>query len=143
MLEVLTVLAIIGILVAIAIPVFSGYRESALIKRCCIELVELELEISAYQLENGEFPPELTDMDPTPRLDPWGQTYRYLRIEGSNINGKGPLRKDKGDNPLNTDYDLYSIGKDGKTKLPFTAKDALDDVVRAHNGAYIGLADEH
>jgi general secretion pathway protein G len=44
---------------------------------------------------------------------------------------------------LNTDYDLYSMGKDGKTKGPLTAKDSHDDVIRANDGRFIGLASEY
>ncbi len=140
LLELLTVLAIVGILVAIAIPAFSDYREKALIQRCCVELHGIELEIIAYQLENDEFPSTLTDIYPTPRLDPWNQPYQYLRIAGGDITGKGDLRRDKFLNPLNTDFDLYSIGQDGKTQTALTSTFARDDIVRANSGAYIGIA---
>jgi general secretion pathway protein G len=42
--------------------------------------------------------------------------------------------------PINSDYDLYSIGKDGESVAPLTAKKSWDDVIRAADGAYIGLA---
>ena len=42
--------------------------------------------------------------------------------------------------PVNSDYDLYSMGKDKKSAAPFTAKASRDDVVRANNGGYVGLA---
>jgi general secretion pathway protein G len=31
------------------------------------------------------------------------------------------------------------MGEDGKSKLPLTAKESHDDIVRANNGAFIGL----
>jgi general secretion pathway protein G len=43
--------------------------------------------------------------------------------------------------PINTDYDLYSMGKDGKSQPPLTAKDSRDDIIRANDGAYIGPAE--
>jgi general secretion pathway protein G len=49
-------------------------------------------------------------------------------------------RKDKQLQPINTDYDLYSVGKDGDSVAPLTAKKSLDDIVRAGEGAYVGLA---
>ncbi len=49
-------------------------------------------------------------------------------------------RKDKQLHPINSDYDLYSVGKDGETVAPLTAKKSWDDVIRAADGAYIGLA---
>jgi len=40
--------------------------------------------------------------------------------------------------PVNSDYDLYSMGSDGKSRPPFTARASLDDIVRASNGGYVG-----
>ena len=42
--------------------------------------------------------------------------------------------------PINTDFDLYSVGADGRTAAPLTARFSHDDVVRANNGSFIGLA---
>jgi len=52
----------------------------------------------------------------------------------------GSARKDHFLVPLNSDYDLYSVGKDGKSRAPLSAPDSADDVIRANDGAYIGLA---
>jgi general secretion pathway protein G len=42
--------------------------------------------------------------------------------------------------PLNDDFDLYSIGADGRSRPAITHPDSLDDVVRGANGAFVGLA---
>jgi general secretion pathway protein G len=52
-------------------------------------------------------------------------------------------RWNKFEKPLNTDFDLYSMGKDGKTKPKTTDKDSFDDIIRANNGTFVGLASEH
>jgi general secretion pathway protein G len=57
---------------------------------------------------------------------------------GGNAGGK--CRKDKSLHPINSDYDLYSMGEDGKSQDPLTAKVSRDDIVRASNGGFIGLA---
>ena len=76
--------------------------------------------------------------------DPWGRPYRYLRIDGGTTPGiRGKRRRDKNANPVNSDYDLYSMGRDGKTAAQFMAKKARDDIVRANDGSYHGLAGEH
>jgi len=66
---------------------------------------------------------------------------------GSNNDGgssgnsaKGKARKDHSLVPLNTDYDLYSKGKDGQSRPPLPAPVSQDDVLRANNGGFIGLA---
>ncbi len=42
----------------------------------------------------------------------------YLNL--FNKQGKGGNRKDKKLNPLNSDFDLYSMGKDGVSKTQIT-----------------------
>ena len=77
-------------------------------------------------------------------IDAWGRPYQYLRIDGSTTPGiNGTRRRDKNANPVNSDYDLYSMGRDGKTTPQFTAKNARDDIVRASDGKYFGLAEDH
>ena len=49
------------------------------------------------------------------------------------------MRKDHKMVPVNSDFDLYSKGRDGKSQTPFTSKASRDDIVRANNGRYIGL----
>ena len=43
---------------------------------------------------------------------------------------------------LNTDFDLYSAGPDGETRAPLTAKVSKDDVLRALDGGFFGVAED-
>jgi general secretion pathway protein G len=52
----------------------------------------------------------------------------------------GQARKDHFLVPINSDYDLYSMGKDGDSVPPLGAQKSLDDVVRANDGGFVGLA---
>lgn len=54
--------------------------------------------------------------------------------------GSGKPRKDHFLHPVTSDFDLYSMGKDGETVAPLTAQKSHDDVIRASDGAYYGLA---
>ena len=54
----------------------------------------------------------------------------------------GKMRRDRFLKPLNSDYDLYSVGKDGESKRNLDARKSWDDVIRAVNGLYVGLASE-
>ena len=51
-------------------------------------------------------------------------------------------RKDRFLTPVNSDYDLYSVGIDGDSQAAFTAKVSRDDVVRANDGGFVGLAED-
>ena len=35
---------------------------------------------------------------------------------------------------------MYSMGPDGVTQSQITQRDSVDDVIRASNGSYVGLA---
>lgn len=52
----------------------------------------------------------------------------------------GSVRKDRFLAPINTDFDLYSMGPDGDSKSQLNAKASRDDIIRAANGAYFGVA---
>jgi general secretion pathway protein G len=53
------------------------------------------------------------------------------------------MRKDRNLVPINSDYDLYSVGPDGDSSLPLTAATSRDDIVRANDGRFIGKAEDY
>ena len=84
-------------------------------------------------------PASLADIGRAGLLDPWTRPYHYTNLTTTN---KGKARKDRRLNPINSDYDLFSAGKNGVFKPQVSQKDSLDDVIRARDGAYIGLAED-
>ncbi|HNP83287.1 MAG TPA: prepilin-type N-terminal cleavage/methylation domain-containing protein [Nitrospira sp.] len=66
----------------------------------------------------------------------------YAAQGGDGNASKGKPRKDRFLHPINSDYDLYSMGKDGESVEPLTAKKSHDDVIRANDGGFVGLAVE-
>jgi general secretion pathway protein G len=108
------------------------------------ELKMIEKAIANFSAERGRLPDSLNDIGLSPMTDPWGRPYRYLRIAGNEAPGiPGDRRKDRNANPVNSDYDLYSVGRDGLTAAQFDSDKARDDIVRANDGAYFGLAEDH
>ena len=138
LIELLIVLAIISTLSAIAVPTFQAYIDKTRVTRAMADIQMISLEISAYQAENDAVPASLAEVGYDTLRDPWGNLYQYLNIETAQ--GTGKLRKDKFLVPINSDYDLYSMGKDGESQAPLTAKASRDDIIRANDGGYIGLA---
>jgi general secretion pathway protein G len=59
---------------------------------------------------------------------------------GPPCGGIGGARKDRFLVPINSDFDLYSMGKDGNTFLPLTAPQSHDDIIRANDGGFYGMA---
>ena len=138
--ELVTVIAILGIISSIAIPAYSTYVEKAKKTACIAEIRMLEKDILAYAEANGNLPNNLNNIGLGNILDPWGNPYQYLPVAGT---PQGQLRKDRFLVPLNSDFDLYSMGKDGRSTPPLTAKASHDDILRANDGGYVGLASEY
>lgn len=138
--ELISVVGIVAILAAIAIPSYAASISKMRISRAIAELHMLDQEIFVYKTDKGSLPNSLSEIGQMQLNDPWGGPYQYLKIEGSNIHGVGRLRRDRFLNPLDTDYDLYSMGPDGASKPNLNARESLDDVVRVSNGGFIGLA---
>jgi general secretion pathway protein G len=144
LIEVFIVIAIIGTLSAIAIPNYLRYKNEAMIMVAVTDIRMIEKQISLFAFDNdGQLPDRLSDLTTIGTVnDPWGHPYQYLRIDGGSVKGKGKLRKNMSDNPVNTDYDLYSMGKDGRSKPQFPKAESRDDIVRAYEGQYVGLVSE-
>lgn len=141
LIELLLVVLMMGVLSSIAYPQYSDYRERVKRTNAITDIRVLQTLLQVYALDRGAFPASLADVGNSGRLDPWGRPYVYLDL--TTINGKGKARKDRKFNPLNSDFDLYSLGKDGASKQQLTNKDSLDDIVRANDGAYVGLAADY
>jgi len=144
LMELSIAIAVIGILAGIAVPSYISYRNNAKISTAINEMKMIEFDITDYVYENEEYPDSLSDIGKDDLTDPWGNPYQYLRIDGGTTPGlNGKRRRDKNANPVNSDFDLYSMGQDGKTSAQFTAKNARDDIVRANDGEYYGVAEKH
>jgi general secretion pathway protein G len=139
LIEVMLAIALLAILIAVALPFYKGYKERVRVAQAVTDIAAMAAIASNYWNDNHAYPNSLSDIGLAGKLDPWGYPYVYYNIDA---NGKGHARKDHALNPLNTDFDLYSVGPDGVTKPQITQKDSLDDVIRASNGAYVGLASQ-
>lgn len=141
LLELTIVTVIIGILASMAAPNVQRVREKALVARAIGDMKAIEIELNQYHATNMLPPDDLTAIDREGLLDPWGNPYAYLRIAGAGKGGQGAFRKDKFLVPLNSDFDLYSMGPDGQSKAPLASPVSKDDIIRANDGSYMGIAE--
>jgi general secretion pathway protein G len=140
LIEILIALAIIAILAGIALGAYERYRERSRVMQAVVDIGAISASIKMYELEERQLPTNLDAVRAGSRLDPWGRPYQYFDL-GSH-KGNGMARKDKKLAPLNSDFDLYSLGKDGQSKAPLVTPVSRDDVVRARDGKFIGLAQD-
>lgn len=134
---------VLAVLAAIAVPGYSGYRDRVNNADAEADITKIAQSIDRFYIAFNRYPNDLNEAGVGGLQDPWGHAYQYLRIDGAGLKGNGKLRKDKNLVPINTDYDLYSKGKDGNTVGPLTANQSKDDIVRANNGQFIGLAADY
>src|SRR5574341_1665893 len=138
--EVLVTIAIVVAAMAIALPSYSSYRERALVAQAITDIGALNVSVRHYITENRVPPPSLSAIGASGKLDPWGNPYQYTDLTTAGIS---KARKNKNLVPINSEYDLYSMGKDGLSKLPLTVPVSRDDVILANDGRFIGLASKY
>ena len=139
LIELLIVLAVIGILASIGLLLYANFTEQARIARAVADIANLGSEILTFEATNERLPNNLAEIGRATFLDPWGRPYEYLNVSLS----PGLARKDMALVPINTTFDLYSKGKDGASSPPLTASGSRDDIVRANDGQFIGLASNY
>ncbi len=144
LIELLIVIAIIGILAAIAIPNLLNAVQRGKQKRTMSDMRALATAIEAYAVDNNNYPPaacnpgiftggteqllatdSFTNLTPTyiaqpPKTDGWGRFMRYARNAATN------------------EYRVRSLGRNGSASGLFcgTTTDFNDDIVYA-NGTFI------
>jgi general secretion pathway protein G len=145
LIEVLLIVAIIGTLLALLVPTYTNILEKARANQAITDIIQISRKLDDFLTDNGTLPETLEeliqDSKPLNLTDPWGNPYEYLVILGKKKNEiQGMWRKDRFMVPINSDYDLYSMGKDGSSVAPLTARASWDDIVRASDGDYVGYA---
>jgi general secretion pathway protein G len=137
--ELLIVVAMVGTLAAIGVPAYNNYIDKTRNHQAIEDIRFIEAAIKMFRTERGDLPDSLDQVPSTQLSDPWDNTYRYFRIAGRPEHEvKGKWRMDHSQVPVNSDFDLYSMGKDGRSNPRFTAQMSRDDIVRANDGAYVG-----
>ncbi len=114
LIELMLVIAIIGILAASVIPRFAGGRQRAETARAKSDIANIGLALYLYELDMGQYPNGLSALLEKPGdggdrwkgpylkqgaklADPWGHDYVYAEKSDHNL-----------------DYDLASSGPDGR-----------------------------
>jgi len=138
--ELIIALAIVAVLAGLAGAGYTRYRERLRVTQAVADIGAIAASIKRHELENRAMPGSLGEVGAGARLDPWGRPYQYVDL--GSMKGNGMARKDKKLAPLNSDFDLYSLGKDGQSKPPLVTPVSRDDVVRARDGQFIGLAQD-
>ena len=112
--ELIVAIAILGLLMAVAVPAYMGWVERGRVRSTEATIQNIKTTIFQYNLDTGTYPRALRDlevrpsdeaiarkwrgpyMQSVPEDDPWGNPYVYRAVSGQ----KNP-------------YELYSTGSKG------------------------------
>jgi general secretion pathway protein G len=142
LLELLMVVTIAGTLLTVAGASFTSVRQKAMIVQAKVDLSGMLQALERYRMRRpGRLPLTLAELGYANLLDPWGNPYVYLNF--SQVKGKGAMRKDHNLVPINSEFDLYSMGPDGQSRPPLTAKASRDDIIVGNDGQFIGPASDY
>jgi general secretion pathway protein G len=153
LIEMLITVAIVSVLMLVAVPAYEDSQRKSRVAQCQADLVMISQRLKKYEAFNYAFPDSLAVLGSV-EPDPWGNDYQYLNL--TNYTDKGKLatkgkggakapkpRKDKNLKPMNSDFDLFSMGADGDYKENLSAQVSQDDCIRANDGVFIGLAKDY
>ena len=141
--ELTQVMVVVGLLAALAVPNVRRMQEDVKVAKAQSDIRTLAANARDYKLVNKELPDNLEMVGAKDPLDPWGNKYEYLVIEDENKRRFGKPRQDRFLRPINRDFDLFSMGPDGKSSDNLTHPDSLDDIIRANDGNYVGIAEAY
>ena len=151
-LEILVVASIVVILAAMAAPRYEAALDAARIAKAIGDIKAIEKDVQVHFVLNGCYPGSLTDLGRDTLRDPWGNAYVYNVLTPKHGTCQacdaacvplGKARKDHKLVPINSDFDLFSMGKDGQLTGPLTASASHDDIVRGSDGVFVGLAADY
>lgn len=139
--ELLIVMAILMVVSAMAIPSMQSAILSAKVSRSVGDVRTIGQAALGYYAENGAAPNTLADIGYDQQVDAWDRPYQYLGF--TSTTNTSLMRTDRFGVPINTFFDLYSMGPDGETATSLTATQSQDDVIWANDGYYMGLASNY
>jgi len=141
LIELTLVTVIMGTLAALAVPNLQAVVERARMAKTIGDISSMGQSLTEYAFTHGDtYPTSLAGIGMDGLLDSWGTPYQYLVVAGAQ--GKGGFRKDKFLVPINSDYDLYSMGPDRESVAPLNSPVSHDDIIRANDGGFVGIAED-
>ena len=141
LIEVMLAVTILGILLTLIATMYQSYRDRVDVNRAVSDIMVISASIKEFNKEYDRFPVSLAEIGKDTIRDPWGAAYAY--VDHTDVAGRGSFRKDKNIVPINSDFDVWSNGKDGATAPALTAQPSRDDVIRANDGGFFGLASKY
>ena len=142
-LEVSVAAAGVMTMMAIAAPSLEDAREGMRVHEAVTDITVIQFQVTKYELRYGTIPANTAAMNLPEDVatDPWGHPYVYLNHETPDPSDARP-REDKFLKPINSAYDIYSNGPNDESHKNLSNWRGRDDIIRAADGGFIGVADD-
>ena len=137
--ELTIAIGVVALVASVAIPSVDAYLDRGRAARAIGDIGTLSVQLYRWQSNTRKFPETLAQAGLSGFVDPWGHPYQYVNVANAK---PGDVRRDRNRTQINSDFDLYSMGPDGRTETGLDEAPARDDIVRANNGQFIGVAQD-
>ncbi len=151
LIEMMIVVVMIAIAGQLAMTSYADNVDRGRVSTAMTDIRTIEVAITKFYVKESRYPDDLAEAfqsvpgscpkgKKTLLCDPWYTAYTYKPIEFDPLKGKCKgCRVDRNMQPLNSDFDLYSKGKDTQSALQIGAAYSEDDIIRVRNGNQIAL----
>jgi general secretion pathway protein G len=139
LLELTMAIGVVALVASVAVPSVDAYLNRGKAAHAIGDIGTISIQLYRWQSNTRKFPETLAEAGLTKFVDPWGNPYQYVNVATAK---PGAVRRDRNGTPLNSDFDLYSMGPDGRTETRLNEGKARDDIVRANNGQFVGVAED-
>ena len=137
--ELTIAIAVVALVASVAVPTVDAYLDRGKAAHAIGDIGTISVQLYRWQSNSRKFPQSLAEAGLSGFVDPWGNPYKYVNVATAK---PGAVRRDRNGTPLNSDFDLYSMGPDGRTETRLNEGKARDDIVRANNGQFVGAAQD-
>lgn len=138
--ELLISMAIIAGLASAGLYAYTSLIKRAQIAKATSDIQTIQDAVEVYKEEHEVWPETLEAIGRGTFLDPWGNVYRYQNLE---VAAQEEWRRDQNSIPLNSTFDLWSMGSNKKSKPSLTELESHDDIVRGKDGSFIGFGKDY
>ena len=139
LLEVTLAVGVVALVASVAVPSMDAYLNRGKSAHAIGDIGTISIQLYRWQSNTRKFPNTLAEAGLSKFVDPWGNPYQYVNVASAKPDA---VRRDRSGTPLNSDFDLYSLGPDGRTEIRVGDGRARDDIVRANNGQFVGVAED-
>jgi len=139
LMELVCAIGVVAVVASVSVSGVSAYENRSRAARAIGDIGTISVQLYRWQSNSRKFPETLAEAGLSAYVDPWGHPYRYVNVETAK---SSDVRRDRHSRPLNSDFDLYSMGPDGDTGARLDEDETRDDIVRANNGQFIGAAED-